>query len=78
MAVRLPVAESENEPFAGETQLRRDGIGDGIQWHIGRCLQYAEAEPCEIFATLCIYLNQAILPDPFSVAMSPNHNKWGS
>jgi hypothetical protein len=31
MAVRLPVAESENEPFAGETQLRRDGIGDGIQ-----------------------------------------------
>src|SRR5262245_53736704 len=61
MAVRLPVAESENEPFAGETQLRRDGIGDGIQWHIGRCL--LEAEPCEIFATLCIYLNRVTLPD---------------
>jgi hypothetical protein len=75
MAVRLPVAESENEPFAAETQLR---LGDGIQWHIGWCLQYAEAEPCEIFATLCIYLNRAILPDRFSVAVSPNHNKWGS
>jgi hypothetical protein len=41
-------------------------------------LQCAEAEPCEIFATLCIYLNRAILPDRFSGAMSPNHNKWGS
>jgi hypothetical protein len=78
MAVRLPVAESENEPFAGETQLRRDGIGDGIQWHIGRCFQYAEADPCEIFATLCIYLKRVTLPNRFSVSMSPNHNKWGS
>ena len=33
---------------------------------------------CEIFATLCIYLNRATVPDRFSAAMSPNHNKWGS
>jgi hypothetical protein len=78
MAVRLPVAESENEPFAGETQPSRDDTGDGIQQPIGRCLEYAEEGSCEIFATLCIYLNRAILPDRFSVAMSPNHNKWGS
>jgi hypothetical protein len=37
-----------------------------------------EEKLCEIFATLCIYLNRATLPDRFSVAMSPNHNKWGS
>jgi hypothetical protein len=78
MAVWLVLAESENEPFAGETQLSRDDTGDGIRRHIGRCFQYAEEELCEIFATLCIYLNRATLPDRFSVAMSPNHNKWGS
>lgn len=33
---------------------------------------------CEIFATLCIYLNRATVPDRFSAVMSPNHNKWGS
>lgn len=58
--------------------LNCDDRGDGIQPYIGRCLQYAEEEPCEIFATLCIYLNWATVPDRFSVAMSPNHNKWGS
>src|SRR5262245_18063690 len=42
MAVRLPVAESENEPFAGETQQSATTRDDGIQRHIGRCLQYAE------------------------------------
>ena len=35
-------------------------------------------ENCEISATLCVYLNRATLPDRFSAAMSPNHNKWGS
>ena len=59
-------------------RLNCDDTGDGIQRYIGRCFQYAGEEPCEIFATLCIYLNRAILPDRFSVAMSPNHNKWGS
>src|SRR5262245_60051556 len=63
IAAWLPFAESENEPFAGETQLSRDDMGDGIQRHIGRCLRYAEGEPCEIFATLCIYLNRVTLPD---------------
>src|SRR5262249_2543818 len=43
-----------------------------------RCFQYAEEDPCEIFATLCIYLNRVTLPDRFCVSMSPNHNKWGS
>src|SRR5262249_49715308 len=78
MAGPLPVAGAGDEPFSGGTQLGPDGHGDGIQWYIGQGLQYAEAEPCEIFATLCIYLNRAILPNPFSVAMSPNPNKWGT
>jgi hypothetical protein len=78
MAVRLPLAESQNEPFAGETQLRRDDTGRWYPAAYGYCLRYAEEGLCEIFATLCIYLNRVILPDRFSVAMSPNHNKWGS
>jgi len=59
-------------------RLNCDGTGDGIRRHIGCCLQYAEEEPCEIFATLCIYLNRVTVPDRFSVAYVPNHNKWGS
>jgi hypothetical protein len=39
MAVWLPLAESENEPFAGETQLSRDDMGGGIQRRIGRRFQ---------------------------------------
>src|SRR6516162_1460607 len=45
---------------------------------IGRCFRETHSKNCEIFATLCIYLNRATVPDRFSAAMSPNHNKWGS
>src|SRR5262249_419339 len=78
MAAWPPLVESKNEPFAGETQPSRDDMAMVSGGTSAAAFQYAEDDPCEIFATLCIYLNRVTLPDRFSVSMSPNHNKWGS
>jgi hypothetical protein len=75
MAVRFPWAEPDNEPFVRATQPSRDVTTAVFS---GTPAAALSSKNCEIFATLCIYLNRATVPDRFSAAMSPNHNKWGS
>jgi hypothetical protein len=76
MAVCFLWAEAENEPFAHETQPRRSMTRATVS--SGTFAARTHSKNCEIFATLCIYLNRATVPDRFSAVMSPNHNKWGS
>jgi hypothetical protein len=62
MAAWPPLVESKNEPFAGETQPSRNDMAMVSGGTSAAAFQYAEEDSCEIFATLCIYLNRVTLP----------------
>jgi hypothetical protein len=81
IAARTLWTKTQDEPFAGGTQPRRD-----CSWWYRRRYPTASTvadsirarQRCEIFATLRVFLNRVTVVHAFSAVMSLNHNEWGS